>query len=197
MLKIQVLGRGMIPRGYGLAPRKEFFNADLNLIGTILMTPGLKVNMLNPEDGKIIQVTNSNLKTLWNRYRSDINRPSKVVEVKKEDVVESKFDAMNPPVEKEVAKPSPVVDKKEEVKEEVKETVEENKNAVIKPILETEEKVEEEEPFVPQVKVKRDDIDIVQDKAKGRLICKFSGISQIDYTVDNYSLVLFEESDEE
>lgn len=51
--------------------------------------------------------------------------------------------------------------------------------------------------FIPQVKVKRDDIDIIQDKAKGRLICKFTGVSQIDYTVDNYSLVLFEESEEE
>lgn len=72
MLKIQVLGKGLIPRGYGLAPRKEFFKADLNLIQTILMTPGLKVNMLNPEDGKIVAVTNANVKRLWERYRSDI-----------------------------------------------------------------------------------------------------------------------------
>jgi len=72
MLKIQVLGKGLIPRGYGLAPRKEFFKADLNLIQTILMTPGLKVNMLNPEDDKIIAVTNANVKRLWERYRSDI-----------------------------------------------------------------------------------------------------------------------------
>lgn len=50
--------------------------------------------------------------------------------------------------------------------------------------------------FMPQIRVKRDDIDIIQDKARGRLICKFIAQSQIDYQVDNYSLVLFEESDE-
>ena len=71
MLNIQVLGKGMIPRGYGLAPRKEFFKADLTTIQSILITPNLKVNMRNPEDGKIIPVTNSNLRKLWDKYRSD------------------------------------------------------------------------------------------------------------------------------
>jgi hypothetical protein len=71
MLKIQVLGKGLIPRGYGLAPRKEFFKADLSLIQIILTTPGLKVNMLSPVDGKIIPVTRENVKKLWDKYRSD------------------------------------------------------------------------------------------------------------------------------
>ena len=47
--------------------------------------------------------------------------------------------------------------------------------------------------FIPQVRVKRNDIEIIQDKEKGRLYCKFSGISQIDYTYSTYNLVLFEE----
>lgn len=71
MLKIQVLGKGMIPRGYGLAPRKDFFKADLTLIHTILQCPNLKVNMLNPETNKIMPVTKTNVKTLWDKYRSD------------------------------------------------------------------------------------------------------------------------------
>jgi phage baseplate assembly protein W len=49
--------------------------------------------------------------------------------------------------------------------------------------------------FIPQIKVKREDINIVQDKAKGRLECTFSGINQIDYTHNTYNLVLFDERD--
>ena len=49
--------------------------------------------------------------------------------------------------------------------------------------------------FIPQVKVKREDIEIVQDRAKGRLECTFSGINQIDYTHNTYNLVLFDERD--
>lgn len=48
--------------------------------------------------------------------------------------------------------------------------------------------------FIPQVKVKRSDISIVKAK-RGQLLCKFSGVSQIDYAVDTYSLVLFDGSD--
>lgn len=143
MLKIQVLGKGLIPRGYGLAPRKEFFNADLNFIGTILMTPGLKVNMLNPEDGKIIQVTNSNIKRLWNKYRSDVyngNTISNVVEKDVNDEEESKSDFMNPPTTKEeteVIKPVTTdnIYKKEESVE--------NDNNVIKPVTEADKTSEE------------------------------------------------------
>lgn len=68
MLRIQVLGKGLIPRGLGLAPRKEPFMADFTLIATILATPGLKVNMLHPEDGHAIELTNNNLKRNWDKY---------------------------------------------------------------------------------------------------------------------------------
>ena len=49
--------------------------------------------------------------------------------------------------------------------------------------------------FIPQVRFNRNDIEIIQDKQKGKLICKCTGISQIDYTVNTYNLVLFDESD--
>lgn len=49
--------------------------------------------------------------------------------------------------------------------------------------------------FIPQVKVNRNDIDIVQDQEKGRLYCQFSGINQIDYQLDTFNLLLFEERD--
>jgi hypothetical protein len=49
--------------------------------------------------------------------------------------------------------------------------------------------------FIPQIKVKREDIEIIQDRERGKLYCKFSGISQIDYTFNTYSLVLFDEKE--
>ena len=57
MLKIQVLGQGLIPRGHGIAPKKEPFPADLTLIGLILGTPGLKMNYINPETNQLAPLT--------------------------------------------------------------------------------------------------------------------------------------------
>lgn len=70
MLKIQVLGNGLIPRGYGLAPRKDPFQADLTLIRTILSTAGLKVNMIHPETNRPVEITNQNLKRMWDTYNN-------------------------------------------------------------------------------------------------------------------------------
>lgn len=79
MLKIQVLGKGMIPRGYGLAPRKEPFYADLTLIATIIQTNGLTVNYVNPETGELKPLTRTNLTTIYKKYEN--YRPSEKKEV--------------------------------------------------------------------------------------------------------------------
>ena len=49
--------------------------------------------------------------------------------------------------------------------------------------------------FIPQIKVKRDDIEIIQDKQKGKLYCTFSGINQIDYQLDTYNLLLYSDNE--
>ena len=49
--------------------------------------------------------------------------------------------------------------------------------------------------FIPQVKVRREDIDIIQDKEKGKLYLTFSGINQIDYTHNTFNLLLFDETE--
>ena len=49
--------------------------------------------------------------------------------------------------------------------------------------------------FIPQISVKRSDIEIIQDKEKGKLYCNFSGVSQIDYTFNTFNLVLFNDQD--
>lgn len=68
MLKVQVEGRGLIPRGLGLAPRKNPFPADLSLISTIMSTPGLSLRYISPDDGKSRPLTKQNLKRVWEKY---------------------------------------------------------------------------------------------------------------------------------
>ena len=48
--------------------------------------------------------------------------------------------------------------------------------------------------FIPQVKVSRNAIEIIADDVKGRLYCKFSGVNQIDYTHNTFTLLLFDET---
>lgn len=49
--------------------------------------------------------------------------------------------------------------------------------------------------FIPQLKILRNSIEIIQDKERGKVICRFSGINQIDYTHNTFNLLLFEDSD--
>jgi hypothetical protein len=49
--------------------------------------------------------------------------------------------------------------------------------------------------FIPQLKIDRKDITIIQDRKKGQLIMRFKGRSQIDYQLYTYSTVLLTSSD--
>ena len=49
--------------------------------------------------------------------------------------------------------------------------------------------------FIPQIRVKREDITIIQDRQKGKLECRFSGISQVDYTHNTFNLLLLNSQD--
>mgnify|MGYP003289184254 CR=1 FL=1 len=48
--------------------------------------------------------------------------------------------------------------------------------------------------FLPQIKISRNSIELITDRVKGKLYCKFSGINQIDYTHNTFNLVLFDET---
>lgn len=50
--------------------------------------------------------------------------------------------------------------------------------------------------FIPQLRVKRNDIELLQDREKGKLYCVIHGVSQIDYLPKTISLELFNESDQ-
>ena len=81
MLRIQVLGSGLIPRGHGIAPKKEPFPADLNLIGIILSTGGLKVNFVHPDSGNLTALTRENYQAMYKKYQNRIyTKPVEVEE---------------------------------------------------------------------------------------------------------------------
>lgn len=48
--------------------------------------------------------------------------------------------------------------------------------------------------FLPQLRIDRKDIDIIQDKEKGKIYCTFSAVNQIDFQLNTYQLVVFSES---
>ena len=49
--------------------------------------------------------------------------------------------------------------------------------------------------FLPQIKINREDINVIQNKEKGKLYCTFSGISQIDYQPNTYSLLMYDQGE--
>lgn len=139
MLKIQVLGKGLIPRGYGLAPKKNPFPADLILIETILKNPGLKVRMMHPDDGHFVDVTTKNVKRLWEAYSDKYTKDPK--------------DGMHGKVSTNVAPVKPVVPKAEQKEEPVAPT------DVLKPQVETpvtEEVKEETKPVASKEEDKQE-----------------------------------------
>lgn len=115
MLNIQVLGKGLIPRGLGLAPRLEPFPADYTLICTIMQTRGLEVKMVNPDDGKLIKLTPNNVKRMWDKYGKRTPVKRRVIEVN-----------MPPQKEEEKKEPqiyAPVNQKPEQMKEVPKDVI--------------------------------------------------------------------------
>lgn len=118
MVKIQVLGHGLIPRGHGIAPRKEPFEADLKLIKTILEMGTFKVNMVNPINGAKVPITGANFEKMyraWDKYAAPEKEKKPVLHPTAPSVqpvrVESK---------EEVKEEPKVEEKKEESSEEKK-----------------------------------------------------------------------------
>lgn len=126
MLKIQVLGSGMIPRLNVIAPRKEPFMADLNWITLILSTPGLEINYIDPTTDSIQSLNRANFREIYEKFENASYDHSK------------KINLPNIPQQ------APVVpDQKFETSAQEPEKVEEkNEDFSMHPIME-EEKVEE------------------------------------------------------
>lgn len=150
-LKIQVLGKGMIPRGYGLAPRKEPFMADRTLIATILATPGLKVKYLNPNTNKFEGLTRDNFNRIYQAYNG-VTAPTKKVAVTAPQAPLTPTPAAPvTPKAADVVSTAPVVEEKKEetpvedvapvvIEEETPAVEEKVEEDVVVPVAEEEEK---------------------------------------------------------
>lgn len=117
MLNIVVLGEAvMIPRGYGIAPRKDPFKADLKLISLILKTGGLEPYFINPDTGVKTRLTMENYERMYATYGTE-KKAAQVVAPK----VEAPKQVVQQPVQqnKPAEQPKPAVEeKKEEEKKE-------------------------------------------------------------------------------
>lgn len=74
MLKIIVLGEGLIPRGHGIAPRLQPFEADLTIIKKILLTSGLEPFFINPESGQKVRLTMANCDKMYKMFSGYIKK---------------------------------------------------------------------------------------------------------------------------
>jgi hypothetical protein len=101
MVKIQVLGYGMIPGIGTVAPHKSPFDADYKLITRIMGHGSLQVRMQNPITKAFIPITSSNVKRMyktWNDYKAPKitqsapvlhpTTPQPVIETKVEEIKE-------------------------------------------------------------------------------------------------------------
>jgi len=134
MLMIQVLGVGLIPRGKGIAPKKEPFPADKKTIELILEHGTLIPRMFNQKTGSFITITSKNLNKLWETFGTEkAAAPVPKVEAKKDAPVDKQASQpvkANPQPQPSKAKTweppkmetPKVEEKKEEKKEEEKKT---------------------------------------------------------------------------
>lgn len=75
MYPIKVLGRGLIPEGFGLAPRKNVFKASKRAIMNIICAPGLEVYLVHPVTKKSTKLTRLTFSKILDDY--DFERTGK------------------------------------------------------------------------------------------------------------------------
>ena len=83
---IQVLGVGLIPRGRGIAPRKDPFPATQKEIELILNHGTLIPKMYNPKTNAFIQITSSNFNKLWNAFAKETVPTKRIINIPKAEV---------------------------------------------------------------------------------------------------------------
>jgi hypothetical protein len=127
MMKIIVKGKGLIPRGYGLAPRLTPFNASFDHIAIMLATGTFQLETIDPDTKKPVIITKHNFRKLYSRHqevkKSDIRKETTPAPVQVQDKVVEEKPNVEPMVEE--VKPiisdiKPVEIKTEEVKAEEK-----------------------------------------------------------------------------
>ena len=69
MLPIIVKGKGLIPRGHGIAPKLDPFYAGLNTITLIMNTRGMSVEFVDPRNKKSTPLTRDNFRQVYDEYQ--------------------------------------------------------------------------------------------------------------------------------
>jgi len=158
MLKIQVLGHGLIPRIQSIAPRKEPFMADYNWIALILSTPGLEVNYVDPTDNSIKPLERTKFREIYDRFEN--------VEYKDDAVEEAaapqqapvapkpKFEEVKPVEEKKIEEPNEEA-KKDQLHNLLDATTSHKEDFFMKPIMEEKKDIPTEEKKEDSFKIDR------------------------------------------
>ena len=121
MVKIQVLGNGLIPRMGMLAPITEPFPVGRMTAATILQTsPNLTVNYLNPNDGKFHALTNQNITRVFDEFEDSVDEVEAPAEAPVMNETPAEVNAPTPSTEPEVNDAPIESDKSEMVSENTK-----------------------------------------------------------------------------
>lgn len=149
MIRVRILGSGLIPRGGGLAPRKEPMLVDFNYLSILMNTRSLKVLYQDPVSNDFHEMTIYNFKKIYDKIspitemKLQEEKAAKVAQSKTREI-EVKKEEVKPVIE-EVAIKQQTFSKKDKYfkknRFEQRQKIEEVKEEVI-PEIKVEEKTE-------------------------------------------------------
>lgn len=73
MIRVRILGKGLIPRGGGLAPKKEPIYVDLDYLTILVYSRNLRIQYLNPDTDKFEDLLLSNFKKIYDKVSPKVN----------------------------------------------------------------------------------------------------------------------------
>lgn len=109
MIRVRILGSGLIPRGGGLAPRKEPMLVDFSYLSILMNTRSLKVLYQDPVSNDFHEMNVYNFKKIYDKISPITEmrlQQEKAAKVAKEKVkeVEVKTEELKPVIEEAIVK---------------------------------------------------------------------------------------------
>ena len=109
MIRVRILGSGLIPRGGGLAPRKEPMLVDFSYLSILMNTRSLKVLYQDPVSNDFHEMNVYNFKKIYDKISPITEmrlQQEKAAKVAKEKVkeVEVKTEEVKPLIEEAIVK---------------------------------------------------------------------------------------------
>lgn len=93
MIRVRILGKGLIPRGGGLAPKKEPIYVDFDYLTVLVYSRNLRVQYLDPETGKFENIALNNFKKIYDKISPKVDQQlyeAGIAKKKAEEEAESK-----------------------------------------------------------------------------------------------------------